>query len=189
MDIREGIRKALELLPGEKEAKETALGQIEEFFRQRIKAIMLDEGIAYDIIDAVLAGPVDDIEALFLKARAMAESQLKDETDLRQAVTRLANITKDKEGGAVDPSLFEVEYEKNLQAALDEVKAEVLPLYKEYQYGKALASLKKLTAPINDYLDNVMVMVDDEKVKANRVSQLISALDLFRAWGDFSKLV
>ena len=34
-----------------------------------------------------------------------------------------------------------------------------------------------------------MVMVDDEKVKANRVSQLISALDLFRAWGDFSKLV
>lgn len=188
-DIREGIRKALELLPGEKEAKETALGQIEEFFRQRIKAIMLDEGIAYDIIDAVLAGPVDDIEALFLKARAMAESQLKDETDLRQAVTRLANITKDKEGGAVDPSLFEVEYEKNLQAALDEVKAEVLPLYKEYQYGKALASLKKLTAPINDYLDNVMVMVDDEKVKANRVSQLISALDLFRAWGDFSKLV
>lgn len=65
---------------------------------------MLDEGIAYDIIDAVLAGPVDDIEALFLKARAMAESQLKDETDLRQAVTRLANITKDKEGGAVDPS-------------------------------------------------------------------------------------
>ena len=146
---------------------------------------MLDEGIAYDIIDAVLAGPVDDIEALFLKARSMAESQLKDETDLRQAVTRLANITKDKEGGAVDPSLFEVEYEKNLQAALDEV----LPLYKEYQYGKALASLKKLTAPINDYLDNVMVMVDDEKVKANRVSQLISALDLFRAWGDFSKLV
>lgn len=76
-----------------------------------------------------------------------------------------------------------------MQAALDEVKAEVLPLYKEYQYGKALASLKKLTAPINDYLDNVMVMVDDEKVKANRVSQLISALDLFRAWGDFSKLV
>ena len=98
-DIRRGIEAALALLPGDEETKKTVLSQIEDFFRQRIKAIMLDEGIAYDIIDAVLAGPVDDIYALFLKARSMAESQLKDEADLRQAVTRLANITKGKTGG------------------------------------------------------------------------------------------
>ena len=188
-DIRRGIEAALALLPGEEETKKTVLSQIEDFFRQRIKAIMLDEGIAYDIIDAVLAGPVDDIYALFLKARSMAESQLKDEADLRQAVTRLANITKGKTGGKVDPSLFTEDIEKKLQDAFEAASKKVLPLFAAYQYGEALPVLKGLTAPINDYLDNVMVMVDDEAVKNNRISQLLATLALFNTWGDFSKLV
>lgn len=188
-DIRRGIEAALALLPGDEETKKTVLSQIEDFFRQRIKAIMLDEGIAYDIIDAVLAGPVDDIYALFLKARSMAESQLKDEADLRQAVTRLANITKGKTGGKVDPSLFTEDVEKKLQDAFEAVSAKALPLFDSYEYGKALPALKELTAPINDYLDNVMVMVDDEAVKNNRISQLLATLALFNTWGDFSKLV
>lgn len=188
-DIRRGIEAALALLPGDEETKKTVLSQIEDFFRQRIKAIMLDEGIAYDIIDAVLAGPVDDIYALFLKARSMAESQLKDEAELRQAVTRLANITKGKTGGKVDPSLFTEDVEKKLQDAFEAVSAKALPLFAAYQYGEALPALKELTAPINDYLDNVMVMVDDEAVKNNRISQLLATLALFNTWGDFSKLV
>ena len=188
-DIRRGIEAALALLPGDEETKKTVLSQIEDFFRQRIKAIMLDEGIAYDIIDAVLAGPVDDIYALFLKARSMAESQLKGEAELRQAVTRLANITKGKAGGKVDPSLFTEDVEKKLQDAFEAVSAKALPLFASYEYGKALPALKELTAPINDYLDNVMVMVDDEAVKNNRISQLLATLALFNTWGDFSKLV
>ena len=188
-DIRCGIEATLALLPGDEETKKTVLSQIEDFFRQRIKAIMLDEGIAYDIIDAVLAGPDDDIYALFLKARSMAESQLKDEADLRQAVTRLANITKGKTGGKVDPSLFTEDVEKKLQDAFEAVAAKALPLFASYEYGKAHPALKELTGPINDYLDNVMVMVDDEAVKNNRISQLLATLALFNTWGDFSKLV
>lgn len=188
-DIRRGIEAALALLPGDEETKKTVLSQIEDFFRQRIKAIMLDEGIAYDIIDAVLAGPVDDIYALFLKARSMAESQLKGEAELRQAVTRLANITKGKTGGKVDPSLFTEDVEKKLQDAFEAASKKVLPLFAAYQYGEALPVLKELTASINDYLDNVMVMVDDEAVKNNRISQLLATLALFNTWGDFSKLV
>ncbi len=188
-DLRKGIACALALLPGEEEAKKTALSQIEDFFRQRIKAIMLDENIAYDIIDAVLAGPVDDVYALFLKARSMEESHLKDEADLRQAVTRLFNITKGKEGGAVDASLFTEDVEKKLLAAYETAAEKAAPAFAAYQYAEALPALKELTAPINDYLDNVMVMVDDEAVKANRISQLLQTLALFQTWGDFSKLV
>ena len=188
-DIRKGIAAALALLPGEEEAKKTAASQIEDFFRQRIKAIMLDEGIAYDIIDAVLAGPVDDVYALFLKARSMAESHLKGEADLRQAVTRLSNITKGKSGGEVDGALFQEEVEKKLQAAYETAAAKAAPLFASYQYGEALPALKELTQPINEYLDNVMVMVDDEAVKNNRISQLLKTLALFQTWGDFSKLV
>ena len=187
-DVREGIAKALALLPGTDEAKKTAAGQIEEFFRQRIRAILLDQGIDYDIIDAVLSGPVDDVYALFLRAQSMKDSAVKDEADLRQAVTRLANITKGKDAVSVLPALFADDAEKNLWAAYETASVEAKKAYDACDYAAALPALRTLTQPINDYLDKVMVMVDDEAVKANRISTLLTVLDLFNIWGDFSKL-
>lgn len=188
-DVRRGIADALALLPGDEEAKAKAAQQIEEFFRQRIRAILLDQNVDYDILDAVLAGPVDDIYAIFLKAKSMQESQVKAEADLRQAVTRLANITKGKEKGAVTPELFGETVEGNLWNAYREAAEKVQAAYDAYDYGAALPVLKTLTDPINAYLDEVMVMVDDEAVKENRISTLKTVLDLFQTWGDFSKLV
>lgn len=187
-DVREGIAKALALLPGTDEAKKTAAGQIEEFFRQRIRAILLDQGIDYDIIDAVLSGPVDDVYALFLRAQSMKDSVVKDEADLRQAVTRLANITKGKDAVSVLPALFADEAEKNLWAAYVAAGLKANEAYQAYDYAAALPALRTLTQPINDYLDKVMVMVDDEAVRTNRISTLKKVLDLFNLWGDFSKL-
>lgn len=187
-DVREGIAKALALLPGTDEAKKTAAGQIEEFFRQRIRAILLDQGIDYDIIDAVLSGPVDDVYAIFLRAESMKASAVKDEADLRQAVTRLANITKGKEAAAVQSALFADDAEKNLWAAYETASVEAKKAYDACDYAAALPALRTLTQPINDYLDKVMVMVDDEAVKANRISTMLTVLDLFNIWGDFSKL-
>lgn len=187
-DVREGIANALALLPGTDEAKKTAAGQIEEFFRQRIRAILLDQGIDYDIIDAVLSGPVDDVYALFLKAQSMKESSVKEETELRQAVTRLANITKGKTAVSVLPSLFADDAEKNLWTAYVAAGLKAKEAYDAYDYAAALPALRTLTQPINDYLDKVMVMVDDEAVRTNRISTLKKVLDLFNLWGDFSKL-
>lgn len=187
-DVREGIAKALALLPGTDEAKKTAAGQIEEFFRQRIRAILLDQGIDYDIIDAVLSGPVDDVYAIFLRAESMKASAVKDEADLRQAVTRLANITKGKKAATVQSALFADDAEKNLWAAYETASVEAKKAYDACDYAAALPALRTLTQPINDYLDKVMVMVDDEAVKANRISTLLTVLDLFNIWGDFSKL-
>lgn len=187
-DVRRGIARALELLPGTEEAKQTAAGQIEEFFRQRIRAILLAQDVDYDIIDAVLSGPVDDVYAIFLRAESMKASAVKDEADLRQAVTRLANITKGKEAAAVQPALFADDAEKNLWAAYETASVEAKKAYEACDYAAALPALRTLTQPINDYLDKVMVMVDDEAVKANRISTLLTVLGLFNIWGDFSKL-
>lgn len=95
-DIRKGVKLALALLPGTQEEKEAAANKVEDFFRQRIKAILLDEGVDYDIVDAVLTGAVDDVYAIFLKAHSMMDSHVKGELEMRQAVTRLVNITKGK---------------------------------------------------------------------------------------------
>lgn len=188
-DVRRGIAAALALLPGDDAAKAKAAEGIEEFFRQRIRAILLDQDIDYDIIDAVLAGPVDDVYAIFLRAQGMKASGVKAEADLRQAVTRLANITKGKDAAAVDPALFAEDVEKALWAAYESAGKDVRAAYAAYDYEAALAALKTLTAPINAYLDEVMVMVDDEAVKTNRIGTLLAVLSLFAEWGDFAKLV
>ena len=78
-DVRKGVKMALALLPGTQEEKDTAADKVEDFFRQRIKAILLDEGVDYDIVDAVLTGTVDDVYAIFLKAHSMADSHVKGE--------------------------------------------------------------------------------------------------------------
>ena len=188
-DIRKGIEEALKLLPGETEKKEKAVMQIEDFFRQRIKTILLDKKIDYDVIDAVLSGEINDIYALFLKAQSMLDSHIKGEEELRQAVTRLANITKGKHAGEVDPGLFEEEAEKTLYAVFVKVSEPVAQAYREYRYADALPYLKELTAPVNAYLDTVMVMVDNEAVKNNRISLLVKVLDVYMDWGDLSRLV
>lgn len=187
-DVRRGIARALELLPGTDEAKAACAGQLEDFFRQRIRVILLDQGVDYDIIDAVLSGPVDDVCALFLRATSLKASGVKNEAELRQAVTRLANITKGKEAVSVLPMLFREDAEKNLWSAFVRAGLAAMPAYESYDYAAALPALRTLTEPINQYLDTVMVMVDDEAVRQNRISTLLKVYELFRAWGDFSKL-
>jgi len=188
-DIRKGVKLALALLPGTQEEKEAAANKVEDFFRQRIKAILLDEGVDYDIVDAVLTGAVDDVYAIFLKAHSMMDSHVKGELEMRQAVTRLVNITKGKTAVEIRPELLTEEAEKNLYAALEKAGEEVTNAYNAYDYGSALPALKTLTVPINQFLDSVMVMVEEEAVRNNRISLLINVLDVYRRWGDFSKLV
>ncbi|MDY6085118.1 MAG: glycine--tRNA ligase subunit beta [Dialister sp.] len=188
-DIRKGIRLALSLLPGKKEAKEIAAVQVEDYFRQRIRGILLDRGIDYDIVDAVGSGIIDDVYAIFLKADSMTASRVKNETELRQAVTRLANITKGKTAGDIDEALLQEDAEKKLAQAIRLAEKDILSAYKDHRYGDALPALKSLTAPINAYLDSVMVMVDDDALQQNRIATLMKTLSLFQAWGDFSKLV
>lgn len=73
----------------------------------------------YDIVDAVLTEAVDDVYAIFLKAHSMADSHVKGELEMRQAVTRLVNITKGKTAVEIRPELLTEEAEKNLYAALE----------------------------------------------------------------------
>ena len=62
------------------------------FFRQRIKTILQDRKVPYDIIDAVTGEPVDDIEAVFLRADSMVGCHIHEEEGLRQMMTRLAHM-------------------------------------------------------------------------------------------------
>ena len=69
------------------------------------------------------------------------------------------------------------------------MEGKVQSLYAAHDYAAAMPLLDTLTQPVNHYLDDVMVMDKDEKVRNNRLVMLKTVLALFDGWGDFSKLV
>lgn len=187
-DITSGIKKALDLLSDDEKQKNKVLLQILEFIRQRVKVIMSDLKIDYDIVDAV-SDDMTDIYAVFRKANAVIEMNVKEEIELRQVVTRLSHITKDKNPVKIEESLFEANEEKELYKAYIEIADKLKAECEAHEYIKMFEPLKNLVKYINAFLDSVMVMVENEDVKNNRISLLIEVLNLYKMWGDFSKLV
>lgn len=187
-DITSGIKKALDLLSDDEKQKNKVLLQILEFIRQRVKVIMSDLKIDYDIVDAV-SDDMTDIYAVFRKANAVIEMNVKEEIELRQVVTRLSHITKDKNPVKIEESLFEANEEKELYKAYIEIADKLKAECEAHEYIKMFEPLKNLVKYINAFWDSVMVMVENEDVKNNRISLLIEVLNLYKMWGDFSKLV
>jgi glycyl-tRNA synthetase beta chain len=163
---------------------------LEEFFRLRFKNVLADAGIRYDIIDAVLATDTDDIYDACLRAEAMAspEGTAAMERGV-EAFTRAANIAGQSECDAIDESLFEVMVETALYQAYLNARARIDVTTTVHDYVGALQVVAELSAPINDFFTEVMVMVDNVKVRENRLSLLrrISALTLRIA--DFRRIV
>ena len=153
------------------------------------QTILLSENIDYDVIDAVLEAELVDIYDVFLKAHSMVTGHIKEQVELRQAVTRLHNITKNADMGVISEDLFKVSEEQILWEAYNKIVSSVESLFADSRYADSIILLNTLTKPINDYLDNVMVMDKEEAVKQNRLALLLKVLSLFKKWGDFSKLV
>ena len=177
-------------VPSEKAAQ--LVPQIMDFIKQRLKNMMIDQGIRYDVVDAVLAEERnDDIADLFARAQALNAFVVKEEAaDLIQAATRVANLCKKiEEETAINTCLFANPAEGELHQALLSLNEEMLTATIKYDYAAVLAIAVKLVAPINKFFDNVMVMDEDVKVKNNRLALLAAAKDITHAVGDLSFIV
>ena len=162
---------------------------VAEFLRLRLRNVLEAEQIRYDAADAVL-GDVDDIYNVLLRARAVtAFTGQKDAARSMQAFVRVANIARKNAVETIYPERFHMAEEKALYQAYTSTKSAVESLVSGEDFEGAIDALTELVAPIDAFFDNVMVMVDDEAVKNNRISQLLATLALFNTWGDFSKLV
>ncbi|MEJ2067730.1 MAG: DALR anticodon-binding domain-containing protein, partial [Deltaproteobacteria bacterium] len=88
--------------------------------------------------------------------------------------------------GAVSDKLLQEDAEKALHKAFTDVKKKADPLIKKGDYYKALEVIADLKSPIDGFFDGVMVMVDDEKLKNNRLALLKEIAELFEQIADFS---
>lgn len=153
---------------------EEVLEKIDEFFLGRIKTMLQEENIRYDVIDSVLRED-EVILNIFEKANSLNEwFNKEDRSNFVDAFVRINNMTKDFDKTDVDHDLFEIESENKLYDKYLEVHKSVDDSLDKMDINSAMDSLNSLVPYIDEYFENVMIMSKDEKVKNNRLSLLNS---------------
>ena len=162
-----------------------------EFFRLRLQHQLTNQGYPYDIIDAVLSVGFDNMADSFERIKALQE--LKNQPDFKPlaiAFKRASNIlNQSPPGGRVISSLFQDPLEATLFEAFKEIEKYVAKLIPEKRYLEALTKMVQLRKPVDDFFNNVMVIVEDEKTRGNRLAILAQVSGLFLKIADFSKIV
>ncbi|MDD4084606.1 MAG: glycine--tRNA ligase subunit beta [Acidaminococcaceae bacterium] len=168
------------------------LPQLREFFLQRVKNTMSEQGIRYDVIEAVTAEEAnDDIVDLFARAKALASYVETPAAAVSiQAFTRVANLSKKAcDAGIIRESLFKEPAERELYAVVSRLQKETLPALISYDYPTVLSLVDAIAAPVNNFFDTVMVMDKDEDVKNNRLALLVQVKETAGMVGDLSIIV
>ena len=162
---------------------------LRKFFAQRVKAV-LDELADYDEVDAVMAAGFDDIPAAVRRTNALKRFVAADENKaVLESFTRVANLAEKAESTLIRPELFEAEAERELYGNWQQIHDRYDQLMAAKKEPEALDTLAGLKDGITRFFDEVMVMVDEPDVRANRLALLASIhLDVMK-FADFRKIV
>ena len=179
--------------------------RVMDFIGTRLRQALLDSGVAYDTVEAVLAvGPglagaaaaaADFPADTFLRASALTTFRNEPEAGaVIAASVRAGGLgAQGDPAGAIDPGLFEHPVEGQLLAAYQAVAGEVGAILAQaartqdyIHVWKTMAGLKE---PLDRYLDTVLVMHPDEAVRQNRLRLLRRVRDLLRTGADMTRLV
>lgn len=166
------------------------LTRVEEFFRQRVRGVLLEGDIRHDVADAVIAADLNDLAAVLGRAKALQSFSETDEFEsLMTAYERVANLADKAETDEVIPHLFETDAERHLFSAVTEAAATVPPLMGEGAYADVFARLASLRPYVDRLFADVMVMAPDADVRKNRLALLRQTLSLFNIPADLSMIV
>lgn len=181
-------RQDLTLL-GVPEAKhDEIVGQLTNFFALRLKNIYLDREVPHNVIELVLSNPTVTVAQADGLAKAIMAHRIDENVELVQAYTRMFNLVKNETYKAVDEMLLSDEAEKELfKEAILAYETSQTAL-EEKDYDKVVAIPETLVPAINKFFEDVMVMVDDEAVKANRLQLVRLAYESMAVIGDVSTL-
>lgn len=193
LSLKDIIAKSYSGYQGDVELKLTGqevIREVEEFFKQRIKGIFTEKGLSYDTIDAVLESGYDMIADAWRRGQALAAFRLEPDFDnLLTAFNRANNLAKKSGGGLVNQELLRDEAEIELYRAFMTFNVKVEQYLNSKNYAGVLKEIALLLEPINKFFDQVMVMVEDEAVKNNRLALLNNLAQRMKLVADFSKIV
>jgi len=164
------------------------------FFAERIATILEASAwqFAYDEIRAVMESGWLNLPLTDLVDRIAALKAVRDEPDflsLLDSAKRITNITQDHDSTRVDASLLQEDVERRLNELADLVSSQIAELVSARRYQDALQSFAALAPELENFFKEVMVMVDDPAVRANRKSLLMKTAQAIRPIADVTKIV
>lgn len=160
-----------------------------EFVKGRLRQLFSAKNVRYDVIDAIISSGQEDFskmfEAAFVFKHHLADQDFKEAVE---ALTRVINLGKkaveQTEEVQIDPHLFENQAEKELHEAVEKIREN----FPKEDLETAYSSLVGLKPLIENYFAETMVMVEDDKVRNNRLAQLKQIMELAFVLGSFDLL-
>jgi glycyl-tRNA synthetase beta chain len=170
---------------------------IGDFFRERLEFYLKEVlGFRYDVVNAVLAVGANDVVNAVARAQALKEVLPMPEFQaIAAACKRTRNILRQAEEKRVEIAprfealLDSSTEEKTLAEFIERTAPKVQEQQKNKEYRGALLALSAARGPVDAFFDKVMVMVDDQSIRANRLALLQELLSEFSTIADFSEIV
>jgi len=196
ISLKDIIRKSLSLYKESvsvelKIDENEIVSQILSFLKQRVKNIFLEDGIRYDIIDAVL--DVDsDGDVVDVKHRIEAIEKFYNQPifgKILNSSSRVLNLSKNNEETEIDKSLLKEKAELNLYQNYESIYPRIKEFICKKEYKKVFKLLGDLCEPVDEFFDQVLVMDKDSNIRKNRIALIKKIGMLFNQVADLSKIV
>jgi glycyl-tRNA synthetase beta chain len=167
-----------------------------DFFADRLKVHLREQGARHDLVDAVFALGGDDLLMIVRRVEALGRFlDTEDGEHLLIGTKRAINILRieEKKDAAKydqppDPKLFKRNEEKALAKAVDEVEKAAAAAVAREDFEGAMAEMAKLRTPVDEFFDHVTVNATEPELRANRLRLLNRIRATTLAVADFSKI-
>ena len=177
------VDEACDLYDLDDAARDKMQSDVADFIRLRLKNVLTERGVRYDVQEAVLAD-VDFVADVPVRAAYVERLLASGGADaLVQSFVRVGNIARTAEAGVVDAALFAADEEGALLSAYENAAAA------RDDGADPMAAEQMLAKAIDAFFDEVMVMDKDERIKANRLSLLKAIDNYLLETADYSKIV
>ena len=190
LDLEDLVKKSVALF-GDKLTNQNVVADVVDFMLGRFRAWYQDEGIAVDVIQAVLARRPTRPADFDARVRAVSHFRTLDSAEaLAAANKRVSNILAKADAaiGEINLTACVESAEKALAEAVLALRTEVQPLIAQGDYTAVLDKLANLRAPVDNFFDNVMVNAEDPALRQNRLAILNTLQGLFLQVADISVL-
>ena len=190
LDLEDLVKKSAALF-GDKLTNQNVVADVVDFMLGRFRAWYQDEGIAVDVIQAVLARRPTRPADFDARVRAVSHFRTLDSAEaLAAANKRVSNILAKADAaiGEINLTACVEPAEKALAEAVLALRTEVQPLIAQGDYTSVLDKLANLRAPVDSFFDNVMVNAEDPALRQNRLAILNTLQGLFLQVADISVL-
>jgi len=195
IDFNEAVQAAVVQQPASGEAPGETRDELYDFIIERLKSYFLDNvpGYTTDMFEAVRSKRPNSMVDFRARLDAVVDFLgLEQAVSLAAANKRTANLLRQAEdfAGDIEPDagLLVESAEQVLYHAMQAARKDVIPLLQTRSYADSLRRLAELRVPVDSFFDDVMVMVDDQALRRNRLALLASLRELFLDVADISRL-